>query len=209
MPSTIAPSITTAGAIMAQRSHLAEEASWSIKSLVGRFVALEPSKGGGDASLSLIACLIREVQANEGYAAWISLNGVSFFPPDFADCGVDLAALPIVRTPDLDRAARAAATLIRSGSFALVVVDANLQHLPLTRQNRLSGLAHHFHTALVSVRGNNDAFSRGSLVSLRCTAQNRRTGHDCFAYELRAVKDKRMAAGWTHREYRSGPDGLS
>ncbi len=202
-----AETMLSANSLVDFRIRLARLDLWSLESMAGRFIALEPSEFG-NAILSLISGLIREVQVAEGYAAWIAGPQRIFFPPDFAAAGVDLAALPIIRVPDATKAARAADTLLRSGSFALIVLDGDGQALPLALQTRLSGLAHQHHTALVCLRAPGEAATRGSLVSLRCTTQKRRTGHDCFSCELRAVKDKRQTPGWTHQELRHGPDGL-
>lgn len=200
--------ILSASTLLAHRRLAAPPKIWSFDTIAGRFIALDPDPESGTAALSLLAGLIREVQAAEGYAAWIAGPQRIFFPPDFAAAGVDLAALPIVRAPDATKAARAADTLLRSGSFALIVLDGDGQALPLALQTRLAGLAHQHHTALVCLRAPGEAAVRGSLVSLRCTTQKRRTGHDCFSCELRAVKDKRQTPGWTHQELRHGPDGL-
>lgn len=200
--------IATARNLFERRPLTARAAPWALDAIAGRFIALDPCPESGTAALSLLAGLIREVQAAEGYAAWIAGPQRIFFPPDFAAAGVDLAALPIVRAPDATKAARAADTLLRSGSFALIVLDGDGQALPLALQTRLAGLAHQHHTALVCLRAPGEAAARGSLVSLRCTTQKRRTGHDCFSCELRAVKDKRQTPGWTHQELRHGPDGL-
>ncbi len=205
------PSVThtlTARNLFERRASPVPVAPWTLAGLAGHFIALDPCAESGTAALSLLAGLIREAQAAEGYAAWIAGPGRIFFPPDFAAAGVDLAALPIVRVPDATKAARAADTLLRSGSFALIVLDGDGQALPLALQTRLAGLAHQHHTALVCLRAPGEVAARGSLVSLRCTTQKRRTGHDCFSCELRAVKDKRQTPGWTHQELRHGPDGL-
>jgi len=182
--------------------------AWSLATAAGRFVALECAPESGTTALSLVAGLIREAQAAQGLVAWIAGAHRVFFPPDFAASGVDLAALPVVRAPDAARAARVADTLLRSGSFALVVLDGDGQAFPLALQTRLVGLAQQHHTALVALRSPGELPSRGSLVSLRCATGKRRAGHDCFACELRAVKDKRQTPGWTHQELRHGPDGL-
>ncbi|MBX3179643.1 MAG: recombinase A [Candidatus Hydrogenedentes bacterium] len=206
-PSAIAD-ITTASTLLDRRIHDAPPEAWSLAAALGRFVALEFGPGSGTAALSLAAGLIREAQAQQGLAAWIAGPGRIFFPPDFAASGVDLAALPVVRAPDAARAARVADTLLRSGSFALVVFDGDAQALPLGVQTRLAGLAVQYHTALVTLRSPGERSSRGSLVSLRCATGKRRAGHDCFSCELRALKDKRRAPGWTYEELRHGPDGL-
>lgn len=200
--------IPTARNLFERRHPLTRATPWALASLAGRFIALEMWPESGSANLSFIVGLIREVQEAEGFAVWIAQPRCLFFPPDFTEAGVDLAALPIVRAPDSTKAARAADTLLRSGSFALIVLDGDGQALPLALQTRLAGLAHQHHTALVCLRTPGEATTRGSLVSLRCTTQKRRTGHDCFSCELRAVKDKRQTPGWTHQELRHGPDGL-
>jgi len=206
-PTAIAD-IITATALLDRRIHEAPPGGWSLSTAAGRFIALDHAPESGTAALSLAANLIREAQAQEGLAAWIAGPQRIFFPPDFAAAGVDLAALPIVRAPDASKAARAADTLLRSGSFAVIVLDGDGQALPLAVQTRLAGLAAQHHTALVGLRSPGDRPTRGALVSLRGATGMRRAGHDCFACTLRAVKDKRQTPGWTHEELRHGPDGL-
>ena len=206
-PTAIAD-IITASTLLDRRIHTAPPEGWTLATAAGRFIALDHAPESGTASLSLVAGLIREAQAQQGLAAWIAGPRRIFFPPDFAAAGVDLAALPIVRAPDAAKAARVADTLLRSGSFALIVLDGDGQALPLALQTRLVGLAGQHHTALVGLRQADDRPSRGALVSLRCATAKHRAGHDCFACTLRAVKDKRQTPGWTHQELRHGPDGL-
>jgi len=206
----VAPSLDllSASEMLALRSHIAPEDVWSLRTVAGRFVAVEASKTSGSGVLTLIASLIRDAQANDGLVAWVGTSKSIFHPPDFDAAGVDVAALPIVRAPDIDKAARAADTLMRCGSFALIVMDWHAQALPLAQQTRLAGLAHQFHTGLVCIRAAGDARMRGSLVSLRCVTGKKRMGHNCFSCGLRAVKDKRSFAGWGHTEMHVGVDGL-
>ena len=206
-PSSVAE-IITATTLLDRRIHTAPPEGWSLATAAGRFIALDHAPETGTAALSLVAGLIREAQEQQGLVAWIAGPQRIFFPPDFAAAGIDLAALPIVRAPDGVKAARVAHTLLRSGSFALVVLDGDGQALPLSVQTQLVGLAQQHHTALVGLRSPGDRPTRGALVSLRGATGKHRAGHNCFACTLRATKDKRQTPGWTHQEFRHGPDGL-
>ncbi len=212
MATAIAPSsvadIITATTLLDRRIHEAPPKGWTMATAAGRFIALDHAPESGTAALSLVAGLIREAQEKQGLVAWIAGPHRIFFPPDFAATGIDLAALPIVRTNDAAQAARAADTLLRAGSFSIIVLDSDGQALPLALQTRLVGLAQQHHTALVGLRSPGDRPTRGALVSLRCATEKHRVGHDCFSCNLRAVKDKRQSPGWTHEELRHGPDGL-
>lgn len=182
--------------------------AWRLESLAGRFVELG---GGADtAALTLCARLIAGAQQAGGLAAWVGLPASSFFPPDFAAAGVDLAALAVVRAADARQLWRACDTLLRSGGFALVVADIDGGIvLPFGVQTRLSGLAQHHGAALVALtRERRPEGPRSSLVSLRADTFKRRAGHDCFACGARVVKDKRGRPGWTHEELCRGTDGL-
>ena len=187
----------------------AQHSAWRLDALAGRFVEVSGDAAG--AVLTVSAALIREAQRRGGLAAWIGGCGSTFYPPDFAASGIDLAALPVVRVVDTLQAARVADTLLRSGGFALLVLD--LGHkldLPFALQTRLVGLAKQHHTALLALTRptRHTNASPSSLVSLRVETQRRRIGHDCFLCELRVVKDKRRSPGWTHTEICHGPDGL-
>lgn len=185
-----------------------EAGAWSLAGLAGRFAEL--TGGPAAATFTLAAGLVLEAQRGGRLAAWVGGWDASFYPPDLRDCGVDLDALPVIRTETPLQAARAAETLVRSGSFALVVLGLRrLSLLPLPVQGRLVGLAHHHGTTLLALTRDEGARGpRSSLVSFRAEAAHRRIGADCFACELTVLKDKRGAAGWTHREIRRGPGGL-
>ena len=126
-----------------------------------------------------------------------------------AQLGIDLAALVVVRVPKADSIARAGEKLLRSGGFGLVVLDLGLADIPTPLQSRLSGLAHHHHSAVICLtEKDSKAFSLGSLVSLRVHAERKRAGNKEFACSLRVLKDKRRGPTWTHEELRLGPPGL-
>ncbi len=182
--------------------------TWSRAELVGRLCELTP--GAASAVLSAACLLVREVQEAGEPAAWIATGRDLVYPPDVAASGVDLAALPVVRAPDSTAAGRAADLLLRSGAFALVVLDLGPgARLAAPQQSRLVQLAlKHEAVVLCLTTTPPDAPSLGSLVSLRATATRRRLGPGRYACEITALKDKRRGPGWRWREVCHGPDGL-
>jgi recombination protein RecA len=183
---------------------------WGLEALYGRLVEL--SARGATATLTTAIELVLEAQRAAEPAAWVTLGNTTFYPPDVADCGVDLAALVVVRVVDTTAAARAAERLLRSGAFGLVVLDfggGGTVELPLAHQGRLVTLAQTHHTAIVCITEKPaDAASLGSLVSLRAEALRlaaRDHGHDVA---LRVLKDKRRGPGWSRTIKRRGPPGF-
>jgi recombination protein RecA len=186
------------------RSHIA----WSCEQLSGRLA--EISSWGSSAPLTLAFTMVHEAQLRGEPAAWISRRDSSFFPPDVAASGIDLDALPVVRVPDAATGARAADKLLRSGAFALIVLDiGDDDRIPIPLQSRLLGLARkHDAAVLFLTEKQADKPSVGSLVSLRAQASRRQTSEGRFTCDLEVVKDKRRGPGWSHSEIRHGPAGL-
>lgn len=181
---------------------------WQLDDLTGRLTEL--SGLGAVASLTAATALVLEAQCRGEPAAWIGLPGTSFFPPDLDDSGVDLDALVVVRVGDVITVARAADTLLRSGSFGLVVLDLGATaELPMAVQGRLVGLALRHDAALVALTDKpRDAASLSSVVSLRAEAVRERT-RTGFRVVLRALKDKRRGPGWHELVEVIGPAGLT
>ena len=181
---------------------------WNLSSLAGRLT--EVSDSGAVPSLTATATLILQAQQRGESAAWIGFGNSSFFPPDFAEWGIDLEALPVVRIPDAPAAYSAADQLLRSGAFGLLVLDLKTQtQMPLAVQSRLSALARKHHAVLVCLtRKKRGAPSLGPLVSLHGEGRISRTALNRFDWEIRVVKDKRGAPGWSHTESCRGPNGL-
>jgi recombination protein RecA len=146
------------------------------------------------------------------------LGNGSFYPPDAADSGVDLAALAVVRVHDVTAASRAAERLLRSGGFGLVVVDLGggiAVDLPIAHQGRLVTLAQTHDAAIVCITEKpGDSPSLGSLVSLRAEALRLHAPDDPSGAErgycvtLRVLKDKRRGPGWTRTTKLRGPPGM-
>jgi|SoiMetStandDraft_2_1073263.scaffolds.fasta_scaffold149036_2 recombination protein RecA len=190
-----------------QRSTVVPRVGWSLSDIVGRFVEISGSEA--TATLTLTLGLVLDAQRHGEPVGWATSTESSFYPPDAAQLGIDLAALVVVRVPRPDAIARAGEKLLRSGGFGLVVLDLGLGEMPTPLQSRLIGIANHHHSALVCLtEKDSTSFSLGSLVSLRVHAERRRVGKNEFACGLRVLKDKRRGPTWTHEELRHGPAGL-
>jgi len=181
---------------------------WDLSAFTGRFGEISGDEAG--ACLSLVFRLVHEAQRRGEPTAWVGRRDCVFFPPDVARAGVDLAALPVIWTPDSLAAARTADRLVRSGAFGLLVVDLGPGAvLPLHAQARLVGLAQKHDTALLFLtEKDRDRPSLGSLVSVRAHAARTRREGDRFRCEAQVLKDKRRGPNWEHAEMCHGPDGL-
>lgn len=180
---------------------------WGLAALRGRLVEL--SGRGARATLTEAVGLVLEAQLAGEPVAWIlSPSHGGFYPPDVAGSGVDLAALVVIRVPDVTSGARAVERLLRSGAFGLVVIDLGLggEHdLSMAQQGRLVTLAQAHDAAVVCLTEKAaESASLGSLVSLRAEAL--RTGPD--EVTVRALKDKRRGPGWTRTIKVRGPAGM-
>ena len=181
---------------------------WTLETLAGRMVEL--SSDAASATLTAATSLVLQCQRRGEPAAWILGGGSSFYPPDVAATGVDLAALVVVRAGSAIRAARAADHLLRSGGFALVILDlVEDSDMRMSVQSRLSGLANAHRSAVVCLTHKRmDAPSIGSLVSLRGNTTVTRTGFDEFTWGVEIIKDKRRGPGWSHSGRCRGVEGL-
>lgn len=203
-----------------EHGHEVAESPWGFASLRGRLVEL--SARGASATLTTAIELVLEAQREGEPVAWLvpwapaspggqghAASG-TFFPPDVAECGVDLAALIVVRAPSGVAAARAAERLLRSGAFGLVVLDFGCASVdvPMAHQGRLVTLAQTHDAAVVCLTEKTaEATSLGSLVSLRVESLRARS-KEGFEITVRALKDKRRGPGWTRSRNARGPAGL-
>jgi len=181
--------------------------AWSLDAMRGRLVEL--SARGASATLTTAIDLVLEAQHAAEPVVWIMLVTGSFYPPDVADSGVDLAALVVIRVQDAIGAARAAERVLRSGAFGLIVIDLGASHeLSMVHQGRLVTLAQSHDAAVVCLTEKSaDTASIGSLVSLRAEALRARTGSQ-FDLTVRALKDKRRGPGWMKKLKARGPAGF-
>lgn len=188
---------------------------WGLAALRGRLVEL--SARGATATLTTAIDLVLEAQLASEPVVWIMLQSGSFYPPDVADTGVDLAALVVIRVSDTTGAARAAERVLRSGAFGLVVLDlivfpaGDSGGFSMAHQGRLVTLAQAHDAAVVCLTEKTaDSASLGSLVSLRAEALRVRSvaPRNEFDLTVRALKDKRRGPGWTKKIKARGPAGF-
>lgn len=183
--------------------------AWHFDSLAGRLIEL--SGGHQGSVLSVSATLLRQAQLRGELAAWVGLRDSVFFPPDLAANGIDLDQLPVVLLPEPRALPIATELLLRSGAFALVLLDLGAARpgLELAELTRLAGLAKRHRTLLVCLtEKSRQTPSLGSLVSLRAEVHRRTLSEGRYVCEVEVIKDKRRALGWTHSELHRGPDGL-
>jgi len=187
-----------------------EHERWGLSALRGRLVEL--SARGATATLTTAIELVLEAQLAAEPIGWVTLGNTTFYPPDVADSGVDLAALVVVRVIDSTTAARAAERLLRSGAFGLIVLDfggGGAVELATAHQGRLVTLAQAHDAAVVCLtEKSSDAASLGSLVSLRAEALRLRDRAHDYDVTLRVLKDKRRGPGWSRTIKLRGPAGL-
>ena len=186
----------------------AAPASWTCDALGGCLAEL--SGAGASPSLTLAFGLVHQMQQRGEPVAWITRTESTFFAPDAAEGGVDLAAVPVIRLAGRRQCLRAADQLARSGAFGLLVVDlGECLDLPLAAQTRLAGqaIAHGTLVLCLTVKTDRQP-SLGSLVSVRAHAQRIRHGDGRFACRVHALKDKRRGPGWSDEVWCRGPDGV-
>lgn len=185
---------------------------WCFSALRGRLVELSEELPAG--ALSFAAGLVVEAQASGEPVAWVAVDRSVFYPPDFGERGIDLAALSIVRVPAVRAGVLAAEWLLRSGAFGLLVIDAgNDCRVSEGSLGRLARLAERSAAVLLFLtRKSGKNPSIGSIISLRGTMvalpSRRRSSPPLLACELRTVKDKRSAPGERIVRYFDGPRGL-
>lgn len=190
-----------------EQSNVLAPPGWGLPALRGRLVEL--SARGAAATLTASIDLVIEAQREGEPVAWIMGPEGSFYPPDVADSGVDLAALVVVRVPDQAAATRAAERLLRSGAFGLITLDLGaLAEIPIAHQGRLVTLAQAHDAAVVCLTDKTaESGSIGSMVSMRAEALRVRS-QSGFELTLRVLKDKRRGPGFQKTLRARGPAGL-
>lgn len=143
---------------------------WGIDVMWGRLVELSGGRAG--AVLTAAVRVVLEAQRRGEPAAWVTPRDRSFYPPDVAAAGGDLASLPVIRVARASELSRVADPLLRSGGFGLVVMDFGAgAFVPIPVQTRLAGLAKKHGAAVLCLTEKSASEpSIGSLVSLRAEA---------------------------------------
>ena len=168
---------------------------WHPPELAGRLCELADDPHG--VHLTLACALIRSFQQAAEHVAWVTASRATFFPPDAALAGVDLAALPVVTVPGPEAVPGVAERLTRCGSFGLIVLELGA-HLavPAAVLGRLARLARRHDTALLCLTTPGSPATLGSLVALRGRAFRTATRHPGYFHcGIRVLKDRRYGPG--------------
>lgn len=215
-----------------------EQERFSLGELAGRLVEVSEDLRGASspsAATSWLASRVAEAHRRGDTAAWIlcsadeALRGQPY-PPDLADHGVDLAALPIVRVRDGAGVLQAADVLLRSGGFGLVVAEwpRGTDRPPEGALGRLLGLCQKHDAALVWLTDGqppasqpglppSDAGRMGALISLRLEVSREAYAPDRgperlepgrVRLQLQVRKDKRRGPGLVCRQIFRTPQGM-
>ena len=105
-----------------------------------------------------------------------------------------------------ERAARAAETLMRTGAFALIVLDLGDVRPATGSLGRLLRLAGFHDVAVVALTEGEP--SLGSLVGVRVSASHSGPIDGRLTLDITAIKDKRRRPYWCVREVCCAPDGM-
>ena len=142
--------------------------------------------------------------------AWVTTTRDTFFPPDVARGGVDLAALPVVTVPDLHAVATAADRLTRCGAFGLVVLELGTRlTIPAPLLGRLARLARRHDSALLCLTTPAPGATLGSLIALRGRAFRDATPQaDCLRCGIHVSKDRQHGPGRALAASYRAPHGL-
>lgn len=150
---------------------------------------------------SVAARYVWEAQQAGWWPVWISRAGVPL-AEDLQACGIDLRALPVVRTQTVAQALRAAERVMRSEVCGTVVIDVGYtSYVPAPMMGRLLKLAQRTDTAclVLSNRKHPAHNSCSPLVSLRMNVHQERIqdteimGHlsSHMAVHAEVVRDKK------------------
>ncbi len=211
------------------RVTLAEEGI-SPEELAGRLIEVSDPGQGADqlgASTSWAAARVAEAHRRGDTAAWILCSADDArrgqpYPPDLAEQGIDLAALPIVCARDGPAVLHAADVLLRSGGFGLVIAEwpHGVDRPSEGALGRLLGLCQKHDAALLWLTDGSQTAEggrMGSLISLRLEAGRQpyqpdrgadRLGPGLLRLKLTVRKDKRQGPGRTSLELRRAPLGI-
>jgi recombination protein RecA len=170
--------------------------------------------GSAPGKLSTVVGLVVHAQAEGEPCAWVSpREEASFYPPDFAQAGVDLGALAVVRVPfaaGSHGVVRASELLLRSGAFGLVVIDFShgVPKGELAWQSRLSGLVRmHDARAVLLTPSQAAEPSLGPMVSLRVEPAWQAERSTRVLLSQRVLKSKLSGAAAVSPDVREAPQG--
>lgn len=166
----------TAGEVSGEAAVEASRQVFSILPLLGRLTEVTAHRN--TPWLTLLCRLLLDTQSHEEPAIWVaSIPEKVFYPPDFQKNGVNLSLLPVVFAPDNQGAGRATEKLLRSGTFALIIVEVQAPVLlPDAIMGRMVTLAAKSRTAVVLVSHHPDTQPNWDAGNQGRSAQSRSSG---------------------------------
>ena len=183
-----------------------QNADWEPSDLTGRLCELRSDPQG--VHLTLACSIICDFQRLLEPTAWVTSRHDTFFPPDVAKAGVDLAALPVIQVHNLRAVVTAVEHLIRSGAFGLVLMELNAgMSISTAVLWRLARLAKYKHTALLCLTF--PGTELGSMVSIRGLGTRHATliPHH-FRCDIHVIKDRQRGPGRSLATTYHAPHGV-
>ena len=185
---------------------------WTRAALGGCLVELSGEPGAP--LLTLALGLVRQVQQQDEPVAWLARTDSTFYPPDAAAGGVDLAALPVIpagrpAAPPAGRRAACARRRLRDAGNRPGAV-----HRSAARRADQAGPAgagpRHAHS-VPDGQGRAPAVARVARHGPRpCSAHlpRQQPGARPFRLPGAGAQGQAVRPGWTAEEWCHGPDGL-
>jgi recombination protein RecA len=180
--------------------------SWRFENLVG--ILSEVSEETACGALSFVTEVILDAQGRKELVAWVAGESSTWYPPDLANRGVDLAAVAVIRAGGQEESLTAAEWLVRSGAWGLVIVDADGEwKVSDSSLGRIQKLAERCQCAVVFLtRKAPGVPSLGSRISLRgCVSRN---GPEQFHISIMTARDKRSNSSSRQGRQYHGPTGM-
>jgi hypothetical protein len=180
--------------------------SWKFDDIVGMLAEVSEETSCG--AISFVTEIILEAQDRNEPVAWVAGTGSTFYPPDLSDCGVDLAAVAVIRAGGEEESLTATEWLIRSGALGLVIVDADrgwkVRDVSL---GRVQKLAERSQCAVIFLTRKRPVEpSLGSCIALRgCVT---RSGATPFDIVIHTIRDKRSNSSYRLSRQYHGPSGM-
>ena len=175
--------------------------SWTLEALAGRIVEL-------DGGLTMAAELLHAAQVKGEPAVWIGDREDMVFPPDLDACGIDLAALPVIRATSAAQAWKATDTLLRSGAFSLLILSpAAHWNMTETVQTLLHRHTREQSSVLLLLR-RAAGIRPPARHALRAQSRIHQEGFDTFHLHLHVTPGASQASVWSQTHTCRGPEGL-
>ena len=177
-------------------------------------MVVEFSGWNQSACISLSIPLIQECQLAGKICAWIvpcSVERASlFFPPDFAESGINCSEIPILWCKNAMDGFGIAEKLLRSGGFGMLVLDlTESRRIRSNTMGRIHNMAQRFGSLVLCLtRKPQGEPSLDPMIFVHVHVEARKKNTDVYEVMATIQKDKAQAPGKTMSWVYDAPPGL-